>query len=215
MSVDVANSILTPQQRRLLSWGLVAIVLLAGLAVAAVMARRAIAGVTGFGKAQPPAITQEVVVQRIQAVARLVASEMTLRDVVTYRQTRRGSTKRTLLVVTARVAAGINLEKGTQVRIDSVEKRIRVTLPPAEIFSVDVVAVRTYDERAGLLNPFTARDRDVIQQRVRSQLLSAAQQSGILQHADESAARALEQLLAQDGYSVEVIRRVTLLAPSG
>ena len=123
--------------------------------------------------------------------------------------------KRTLLVVTARVAAGIDLEKGTQVRIDSVDRRITVTLPPAEIFSVDIVNVNTYDERAGLINPFTARDRDVIQQRVRGQLLAAAQQSGILRHADESAARALEQLLAQDGYSVEVIRRVTLLAPAG
>ncbi|MBA3889565.1 MAG: DUF4230 domain-containing protein [Gemmatimonadaceae bacterium] len=209
------DAFLNAQQRRMLSWGLVAIALLAALAIAAAAGRRAIAGVAGFGRAQPPAITQELVVQRIQAVARLVASEMTLRDVVTYQQTRLGSTKRTLLVVTARVAAGIDLEKGAQVRIDSVEKRIRVTLPPAEVFSVDIVNVRTYDERAGLINPFTGADRDVIQQRVRAQLLAAAQQSGILQHADESAARALEQLLAQDGYSVEVIRRVTLLVPSG
>lgn len=206
---------LTAQQRRLLSWGLVAILLLTALAVAIAAGRRAVAGVAGIGRAGPPEITQDVVVQRIQAVARLVATEMTLRDVVTYRQTRLGSTKRTLLVVTARVAAGIDLKKGTQVRIDSLDRRITVTLPPAEIFSVDIVNVNTYDERAGLINPFTASDRDVIQQRVRAQLLSAAQQSGILRHADESAARALEQLLAQDGYSVEVIRRVTLLAPTG
>lgn len=208
-------ALLTPQQRRLLTSGLVAIALLTALAIAAVIGRRAIAGIAGFGKAEPPTITQELVVQRIQAVARLVASEMTLRDVVTYRQTRLGSTKRTLLVVTARVAAGIDLEKGTQVRIDSVDKRITVTLPPAEIFSVDIVNVNTYDERAGLINPFTAADRDVIQRRVRAQLISAARKSGILEHADESAARALEQLLEQDGYSVEVIRRVTLLAPTG
>lgn len=211
----MASEFLTLQKRRVLTWGLIAIALLAAVAVTGWIGRRALAGIAGFGTQAPPTITQDLVVQRIQAVARLVASEMTLRDVVTYRQTRLGSTKRTLLVVTARVAAGIDLEKGTSVRIDSAEKRIRVTLPPAEIFSVDVVKVSTYDERAGLINPFTAADRDVIQQRVRAQLLSAARQSGILQHADESAARALEQLLAQDGYEVEVIRRVTLLRPAG
>ena len=49
-----------------------------------------------------------------------------------------------------------------------------VTLPPAQLLSVDVLNVVTYDERAGLLNPFRAEDRDVISRRVRSQLMAAA-----------------------------------------
>lgn len=211
----MATDLLTPQQRRVLTWGVVAIGLLAALAIAGMAARRAISGIAGFGTPAPPTITQDVVVQQLQAVARLVASEMTLRDVVTYRQTRLGSTKQTLLVVTARVSAGIDLEKGTQVQIDSAEKRISVTLPPAEIFGVDVVRINTYDERAGLINPFRPADRDVIQQRVRTQLMTAARQSGILEHADVSAARALEQLLGRDGYTVEVKRRVVLAQPTG
>ena len=44
-----------------------------------------------------------------------MASEMTLRDVVTYQQTRFGSTKRALLVVTGRVSAGIDLAQGSEV----------------------------------------------------------------------------------------------------
>ena len=61
--------------------------------------------------------------QRLQSVAKLVATEMTLRDVVVYEQTRFASTKRALIVVTGRVAAGIDLEHGADVRIDSVDAR--------------------------------------------------------------------------------------------
>ena len=140
---------------------------------------------------------------------------MTLRDVVIYEQTRFASTKKVLLVVTGKVSAGIDMEHGTDVRIDSVEKRITVTLPPAQIISVDVLNVTTYDERAGLLNPFTPEDRDLIQRRIRGQLMAAARQSGILQHADQSAAKVLSELLARDGYTVEIKRPLQVTAPAG
>ena len=102
---------------------------------------------------------------------------MTLRDVVTYEHTRYGSTKQALLVVTGRVAAGVDLERGAEVRIDSAARRITVSLPPAQLLSVDVLNVVTYDERAGLLNPFRAEDRDAIGRRVRNQLMVAARQT--------------------------------------
>lgn len=206
---------LNEPQRRVLTWSLVLIAVILAGALALAGGRRAVAGLRGLGTPEPPVVTQDVVVERLRAVAKLVASEMTLRDVVTYRQTRFGSTKRTLLVVTARVSAGINLERGARVQIDSAERRITVTLPPAEIFGVDVVNVRTYDERAGLLNPFRPGDRDAIQQRIRAQLIVAARRSGILEHADESAARVLRELLAQDGYTVEIRRPITLQQPTG
>jgi hypothetical protein len=98
------------------------------------------------------------------------------------------------------------MEHGTDVRIDSVDKRITVTLPSAQILSVDVLNVTTYDERAGLWNPFQPEDRDLIQRRIRGQLMSAARQSGILPHADQSAAKVLTELLSRDGYVVEIRR---------
>ena len=168
-----------------------------------------------FGPPAPPIVTQQLVVERLQAVAKLVATEMTLRDVVTYEQTRLGSTKRALLVVTGRVTAGIDLEQGTDVRIDSATRTIRVTLPPAQVLGVDVLDVTTYDERAGLLNPFRPEDRDAIQRLVRAQLVTAARQSGILEHADHSAARVLTELLGRDGYTVEVVRPVVERRPTG
>jgi hypothetical protein len=140
---------------------------------------------------------------------------MTLRDVVIYEQTRFASTKKVLLVVTGKVSAGIDMEHGTEVRIDSAEKRITVTLPPAQIISVDVLNVTTYDERAGLLNPFTPEDRDLIQRRIRGQLMAAARQSGILEHADQSAAKVLTELLGRDGYTVEIKRPMVVSQPAG
>jgi hypothetical protein len=200
------EGLLSPGQRRTLGWGLIAIALLtAGGAGWAVIGRVRGTAERLTGEA-PPRITHQLVVERLREVSKLVATEMTLRDVVTYEQTRFGSTKQALLVVTGRVAAGVDLERGAGVAIDSVARRITVTLPPAQLLSVDVLNVVTYDERAGLLNPFRAEDRDAMGRRVRSQLMAAARQSGILEHADASAARAVQQLLARDGYTVEVRR---------
>ena len=202
--------------RRVLLWGLVAIVL-SMTALAGLSAVRRTSGLLGriSGPPAPPRITQQLVVDRLQTVAKLVASEMTLRDVVTYQQTRFGSTKRALLVVTGRVSAGIDLAQGSDVSIDSSLRTITVTLPPAQVLGVDVLDVTTYDERAGLLNPFRPEDRDAIQRLVRAKLVTAARESGILVHADRSADRVLTELLARDGYAVKIVRPMVVNKPTG
>lgn len=205
---------LTPAQHRVLTWGMIAVALAIAAVLALALVRRATGAIGRIGAAKPPVITHDVIAVRLREVARLVASEMTLRDVVTYRQTRLGSTKRALLVVTARVSAGIDMERAT-VRIDSSARRISVTLPPAQVFGVDVISTQTYDEQAGLLNPFRPADRDMMQQQVRRQLIVSAQRSGILQHADESAARIIRTLFSVDGYTVDVGRPIQLQRPTG
>ena len=200
--------------RRVFLWGLVVVALLVVVGVGESIVRGTSRAIGGIGKPAEPTITHEVVIERLREVAKLVATEMTLRDVVIYEQTRYLSTKRTLLVVTGRVAAGINLT-GADVKIDSAAKKITVTLPPAQIMSVDVLNVTTYDERAGLFNPFTPDDRDIIQRRIRTQLTMAARQSGILEHADQAAAKALTDFLSRDGYTVEIKRPLELKLPTG
>ena len=202
--------------RRALIWGLVVFVLAATVLAGTIAVRgatRLLGGVAG--PPAPPRITQQVVVDRLETVAKLVASEMTLRDVVTYQQTRFGSTKRALLVVTGRVSAGIDLAQGSEVRIDSASRVITVTLPPAQVLGVDVLDVTTYDERAGLLNPFRPEDRDAIQRMVREKLIATARESGILLHADRSADRVLTAMLAQDGYTVKIVRPMVVNKPAG
>ena len=196
-------------KHRILLVGIVAVL----LAVAGVVARSNLTFLRGVGS-RAPVVTHEIVIERLREVAKLVASELTLRDVITYEQSRLGSTKRTLLVATARVSAGINLTRA-QVNVDQAKKVIAVTLPPAEIISVDVTNVTTYDERAGLWNPFTSDDRDEIRRRIRAQLVTTAEQSGILAHADQAAAKALTDLLTRDGYTVQINRPLALDRPTG
>ncbi|HEX5830470.1 MAG TPA: DUF4230 domain-containing protein [Gemmatimonadaceae bacterium] len=190
---------------RVAGWIALAAALLALIAVAAGVVRDA-SPTRWFGEPAPPTVTHAVVVERLRDVSKLVSTEMTLRDVVQYRQSRFGSVKQTLLVVTGRVMAGIDLERGADVRIDHEQRHITVVLPPAEILALDVVNVQTYDERAGLLNPFRPEDRDAIQRQIRAQLLTTARQSGVLARADESANRLVQALLTRDGYTVEISR---------
>ena len=168
-----------------------------------------------FPKAQPPRVTHDLVLQQLQDVAKLVSTEMTLRDVVVYDASRYGFTKRALLVVTGKVSAGIDLGPATDVRIDQVARRITITLPRARVMSVDVVDVRTYDETAGIFNPFRPEDHDAIQRQVRHRLYSAGEQSGLLVHADSAAAHVLEQLLGHDGYTVDIVRSAALAPATG
>jgi len=160
----------------------------------------------GFGRGGTT-VTHDLVVDRMRTVAKLVSSETTVRDVVIYQNTRFGSTKRTLVVVTGRLLAGINLEANPSVRIDDRTKSIAIELPPAELLGVEILDLKTYDERAGLWNPFTPADRDSVQRQVRAQLIKAGNETELLEHANRAAVELLRTLLAQDGYRVEVTIR--------
>ncbi|HVF39762.1 MAG TPA: DUF4230 domain-containing protein [Gemmatimonadaceae bacterium] len=192
-----------------LPWAVIALVFL--LLVAGYCTMRTVAGVIPRGGTT---VTHDVVIQRMRAVAKLVSSEATVRDVVVYENTRFGSTKKTLVVVTGKLLAGINLGASPSVRIDHASKRIGIDLPPAELLGVEVLNMRTYDERAGLWNPFTAEDRDLIQRQVRAQLVQSGNDMRLLEHANRSAVEMLRTMLSQDGYTVEVRIRGQVV-PSG
>jgi hypothetical protein len=148
------------------------------------------------------------VTQQIQNVAKLVSSEATMRDVVVFEDTWLGSTKHSLVVVTAKVLAGINLGQGfehsPEVSIDEADKKIRIRLPQAEILAVDVVEMKTYDERSGFWNPFAPSDRDKIYQQARTQFQQAAQQAQLTERANQSAKQMLETMFSRDGFTAEV-----------
>ena len=178
---------------------------LVALIVVVLLLQRARASLPGWlVGASAPTITQDIVVEQVRSVAKLVSTEMTLRDVVVFESSRYGFTKRGLYVVTGKVMAGIDLEQGTGVKIDHLAKRIAIVLPPARILAVDVLNVRTYDEHSGLLNPFSTDDRDSIRGEIRARLIASAASSGLLQQADTSARRVLRALLSRDGYTVDV-----------
>ena len=152
-------------------------------------------------------VEHDVVVERLRAVAELVTSETSVRDVVTYRHTWLGSTKQSLVVVTGRVRAGIDLSNDVNVTVDAPAKRIDVTLPHAKVLAVEITELRTYDERRGLWNPFRPSDRDSIFQVARRRIEGAATELGLVPHAEAGARRVLEGLFRDQGYAVVVTYR--------
>ncbi len=157
-----------------------------------------------FDRTGETKVSHDLVVEKVHSVAKLLTSETTVRDVVVYENTWLHSTKRSLVVVTGKILAGVDLQKGSAVQIDDVAKTITVTLPPAEVLAVEVLTMRTYDERDGLWNAFTPADRDAMQAQVRGQLQRAGAEMGVVEHADKSAKLLLETLLATHGYQVTV-----------
>ncbi len=163
---------------------------------------------SSFGRVLDPrgtsTVTQAVVVERMQAVSQLVSSETTVRDVVVYQNRRLGSTKKSIVVVTGRILTGIDLDRGTEVRVDQDERRVRIVLPRASVLSVEITHLKTYDERSGLWNPFRPADRDTIYQLARQQLVASAGELEVKAHAEESAKRLLEALIHPDGYTTDI-----------
>lgn len=192
------------------------VVIIAGAFVLAVLALRlATPAIHWPWSASAPRITHDMVVTQVQDVAKLVSTELTLRDVFTYDQSRFGFQKKALLVVTGKILAGIDLKKKVEVSIDDGAKRISIVLPRAEILAVDVLNTRTYDEQSALFFGFKPEDRDRIQAEIRAQLRSAGEQSGLLPQADRSARQLLQSLLAKDGYTVDVTTRTSLMPAPG
>lgn len=152
-------------------------------------------------------VTHDLVVEQMRAVAKLVSSEATVRDVIVYENTWYGSTKRSLVVVTGRLLAGIDLGDKPDVTIDHSVRRITMRIPSARLIGIEITDMTTYDERGGLWNPFKPADRDAIQRQARAQLTAAGSTLGLLRHANESAVHLLRALLAKDGYTVDVTIR--------
>jgi hypothetical protein len=176
--------------------------LVAGVALA--VAHRVTSVGALFGPHENTAVTQALVVERMQSVAKLVTSETSVRDVVTYTNTWYGSTKRSLVVVSGKINAGVNLDRGTNVVVDDEAKTITLTLPKPEILGVEIDDMRTYDERGGLWNPFTPQDRDAIIRLARVQLGKSAYEMKILEHAESSAKTLLESMFSTDGFTARV-----------
>ena len=195
MATSGARRSVWPLLLSLLLFGL-AVVVGRGVARGAAPLRRLTGGQT--------TVSQSVVVEQTRAVARLVTSETMLRDVVVYENSRLGSTKRSIVVVTGKVLTGFDLDRGTEVTVDHPSRRIRITLPQPAVMGVEITELKTYDEQRGLWNPFRPADRDTIFALARRQLVQAANEVELARHAEESARRLLEATVRADGFVTEV-----------
>ena len=189
------------QDRRPFVW------LMAGTLIATAVVVLGLLWLTSLFSFKPnnTSVSHSVVIERVQKVAKLVSSETTLRDVVIYEDTWYGSTKRSLVVVTGKVLAGIDLDTDRSVEIDEKARKITITLPQPKILGVEITEMKTYDEQRGLWNPFSAEDRDALFQRAREQLEQTSRDLKITETARQSARELLESMFTSNGYSVEVV----------
>lgn len=150
-------------------------------------------------------VDQSSVVEQLKSVAKLVTTEATVRDVIVYENTRLGSTKRSLVIVTGKALVGLDLQHPPRVTIDYKAKRISLGLPHARLVGVDIQDLKIYDESRGLWNPFRPADRDTIFQLARQHLVWAARDMAVVAHAEQGARQLLTGLFAPQGYSVDVV----------
>ncbi len=156
---------------------------------------------TGSGSTR---IEEATILERLRSVASLVTTEVALRDVVTYENTRLGSTKRSLVVATGKALVGFDLGNDARAKVDDSARRIYLNLPHATLISIDIVQLQTYDESRGLWNPFHPADRDTIYQLARARLASSARELGVRAHAEAGARSVFSALFASTGYEVDV-----------
>ena len=152
-------------------------------------------------------ITHNVVVDQIKAVAKLVSSEATVRDVIVYENTWYGSTKRSLVVVTGRLLAGIDLRDNPDVIIDHPRKQITIRIPSGQAHRGGDSRHADLRRARRTVESVHARGRDAIQRQARAQLMAAGGELALLRHANDSAVELLRLLLAKDGYTVNVAIR--------
>lgn len=183
---------------------LIALALMLGLGVVTLAIVRTLRQAASEAAGGHTTVTQSTVISRMEAVAKLVTSETTVRDVVVYENTRLGSTKRSLVIVTGKAMVGVDLAKRGGISIDEPGRRIVVRVPHAQLLGIDITDFKTYDEHRGLWNPFRPEDRDTILLLARERLASAAREMAVRQHAEESARQLLTALFAPDGYAVDV-----------
>jgi Protein of unknown function (DUF4230) len=168
-----------------------------------ILAQRVLVPTPPAARSQPR-ISDQLILERVQAVSKLVSSETFIRDVVTYQNTFYGSTKKSLVVVTGKVLAGVVIDSTVHVHVNDEAKTISLDIPHARVLDVVVTHMQTYDERSGLWNPFRPSDRDSIFNHVRGQLAHTADDMGVVGHADSSALALFQTLLTVPGYTVNV-----------
>ncbi len=179
------------------------VALLAAGLLAGVVLMRAVGGL--LPGARHTTITQSVVVQRLQSVAKLVTTEAMVRDVITYQQTWLGSTKRLIVIATGKALVGVDLRATPRITIRERDKHITLGFAHARLLGVDVTELRTYDESRGLWNPIQPADRDEIFQLARTQLGRAARDLAVLDHAEQGVRLLMQGLFAAEGWTVEVV----------
>jgi hypothetical protein len=152
----------------------------------------------------PEIISGPAIVQQIQQVSRLETTIYTVERVIEASQSDpvwpdwlRGD--RLLLIAYGQVIAGVDLGKMTEDDVVVAEdgRTVTITLPPAEIFTVDLDNSKTqvYDRQRGVFAPPNKDLESEARLAAEQEILGAACEDGILGRATVDAQRAMERFM--------------------
>ncbi len=152
----------------------------------------------------PEIISGPAIVQQIQQVSRLETTIYTVERVIEASQLDpvwpdwlRGD--RLLLIAYGQVIAGVDLGKMTEEDVVVAEdgRTVTITLPPAEIFTVDLdnSKTRVYDRQRGVFAPPNSDLESEARLAAEQEILAAACEDGILGRATVDAQRAMERFM--------------------
>lgn len=147
-------------------------------------------------------VNHRTVVEQQSAVLQLVTVERKLTERQRIDDSWLQSTKTLEVEADFIVRAGFDLEKPFVIQVDHSGSALRVTLPPAEILTVDLSDVRFLRDEDGYWNKLTAEDREKALRDSRAQVESQARKSGLTQQARVLAEKRLTDLLTSGGRTV-------------
>jgi hypothetical protein len=134
----------------------------------------------------------------------LITAETSLDQSYEWSHTWLGSTKRLAIEATFVARAGLDLEKPILVVIDPDSRAIRASLPPPEIFGVDMRDLRVVTDESGLWNKLTTDERNVAIQELQRIARQKIESGDTLRRADTNAQMRLRRLLRPFGEQVSL-----------
>jgi len=168
------------------------------------------------GKASPRGPGSAPVVTAVRRIARLATVQMEISDVLRVEEVRTifvfDVPKNATLRLRGRVLGGFDLDKGFDVSADDARRVVRVSLPAAQILSVDD-RLEWFDEKSGFLNPITPDDRTRWTSWARAALAKSAKDAGLYDAAARHAREVFSDAAAAFGWTAEVTVGGTLVTP--
>lgn len=147
-------------------------------------------------------MNHRTIIEQQSDVLQLVTVEKTLTDRQRLDDSWLHSTKTLEVEADFTIRAGFDLAKPFVIEVDRSDGSLRVTLPPAEILSVEVGDVRFLRDEDGFLNKLTPADREQALRNLRLQVEARARASELPRQARDIAEKRLTGILASGGHAI-------------
>jgi hypothetical protein len=160
---------------------------------------------TDFAQMQPEiVINQTVVHQQSSPIAQLALIQKESFQRYTWSHEWMRSTKRIEISGTYVAKAGFDLRERFVVTLLENPGEVRVELPRAKLLSMEQKGNLVFQDESGWFNRLSSEDRESALNQARESARQEILKSGIIQEAEESAVKQLQELASKQGIKIEL-----------